>query len=206
MSAVSITDNKEGKSAGSILRETRESRGLSLDDAAGVTRIGKSHLHALEEGTYDRLPSEAYVKGFLRVYAAYLKLPENVVLRAYEKDLSVDGPCPVKQQQQPQIKDKNIEKSARRSKWLYMVPVTLALVAVSSYLLISPPDATNGKKLHPPPVPSPVKPAIPVAPPAETVLESADTREQEKTPKVKEENNPEIFKAPSPPSTRPAIG
>src|SRR5512136_2809067 len=94
MSAVSRTDDKEGKSAGTIRRETRETLGLSLDDAARVTRIGKAHLQALEEGIYDRLPSEVYIKGFLRVYAAYLKLPENVVLRAYEQDLSGGDPCP----------------------------------------------------------------------------------------------------------------
>lgn len=198
MSAVLNTDDKEGKSAGTILRETRESRGLSLDDAARVTRIGKTHLHALEEGIYDRLPSEVYIKGFLRVYAAYLKLPENVVLGAYEKDLSGDGANAVDQEPQPRIEEKNVAKPPERSKWMYLVPAILVLVAVSSYLLISAPFTKNGSKVQFPAVSSSAKPAISAASPVKNVDEAADARQQEKAGNEKQDENTEIFDGSSP--------
>ncbi|HEY5974267.1 MAG TPA: RodZ domain-containing protein [Geobacteraceae bacterium] len=67
------------------MREARESRGVSLDEAATVTRIGKNYLLALEEGEFDKLPNPAYVKGFLRVYAGFLGLSGDLVVARYER-------------------------------------------------------------------------------------------------------------------------
>jgi cytoskeleton protein RodZ len=80
-----MTVDEQDKSVGLILRETRESRGLTLEDVAKVTRIGKSYLSNLEEEKFDKLPSGAYIKGFLRVYSAYLGLPEQEIIALYEK-------------------------------------------------------------------------------------------------------------------------
>lgn len=75
----------ERKTVGSLLRETREARGLQLEDAVRVTRIGKNYLAALEGDLFDRLPSPAYIKGFLRAYAAFLGLSGDEVVEMYER-------------------------------------------------------------------------------------------------------------------------
>lgn len=54
---------------GESLREAREERGLSLDDAAIETRIRATHLAALEREEYERLGGDVYVRGFIRSYA-----------------------------------------------------------------------------------------------------------------------------------------
>ena len=72
-------------SAGLYLRQSRESQGISLEDAARVTRIGKNYLSALEDDRYDILPNPAYTKGFLRVYANYLGLSGDKAVSMYEK-------------------------------------------------------------------------------------------------------------------------
>jgi hypothetical protein len=59
--------------------------GSRLEDAARVTRIAKGYLKALEEDDYDKLPSDAYAKGFLRVYANYLGICEEDVLELYRR-------------------------------------------------------------------------------------------------------------------------
>jgi cytoskeletal protein RodZ len=64
----------EQKTIGSRLREARERKGLSLEDVARTTRISRGYLQALEEDDSDKLPSEAYAKGFLRVYAQFLNV------------------------------------------------------------------------------------------------------------------------------------
>ncbi len=69
------------------MREARESRGLALDDAARATRIGRNYLLALEDEAFGKLPSPAYVKGFLRAYANYLGLSSDDVVRCYEAAL-----------------------------------------------------------------------------------------------------------------------
>ncbi|HTP64729.1 MAG TPA: RodZ domain-containing protein [Geobacteraceae bacterium] len=72
-------------SVGSYLREVRESRGIDLDEAARVTRIGRNYLAAIEGESFDKLPSTAYVKGFLRVYAGYLGISGDEVIAMFDK-------------------------------------------------------------------------------------------------------------------------
>jgi cytoskeletal protein RodZ len=69
-----MDENGESGSLGSWLQSARESRGESLDDVARVTRIGKGYLEAIELGEMHKLPSEAYAKGFVRLYATHLGL------------------------------------------------------------------------------------------------------------------------------------
>ncbi len=195
MPTVSRAEGKKGNSAGTILRGTREALGLSLDDAARVTRIGKGHLAALEEGDYDRLPSAVYVKGFLRVYAAYLKLPENEILRAYEKDLSSDDPCIGNQEPLPGTAEKHIKNSARCIKRFYLVPAVLALAAASYYFLVSSPMTKSGNKEQ-----SAAKPAVAVKLPGKTVNAPADTQQQEQPEEEKGANNSEVSSVPPPSS------
>lgn len=62
-------------SLGAWLKAAREERGITLDEVAKVTRIGKNYLAAIEEGDLGKLPSQAYTRGFIRLYAAHLGLP-----------------------------------------------------------------------------------------------------------------------------------
>jgi len=73
----------EELSAGQVLRKSREEQAVSLEEVAQVTRIAKSYLAALEDDAYEKLPSDAYVRGFLRVYANFLGLPVETVLCRY---------------------------------------------------------------------------------------------------------------------------
>jgi cytoskeletal protein RodZ len=68
---------------GTLLREAREARGITLADAQGATKINSRYLEALEEGRYDRLPSEVHVRGYLRNYARYLRLDPEPLLDRY---------------------------------------------------------------------------------------------------------------------------
>lgn len=66
---------------GRILVEEREARGLSLDEAANATRIGRRFLLALETEDFSQFPAPAQARGFLRVYSRYLGLdPEELLV------------------------------------------------------------------------------------------------------------------------------
>lgn len=69
-----MDNNGDQISVGGWLRGAREDRGESLDDVARVTRIGKGYLEAIELGELHKLPSEAYARGFVRLYAHHLGL------------------------------------------------------------------------------------------------------------------------------------
>ncbi|MAI12898.1 MAG: hypothetical protein CMM15_02685 [Rhodospirillaceae bacterium] len=62
---------------GRILRETRETAKISLEDAEASLRIKKEYLVALESGDFNLLPGTTYVSGFLKSYTQYLGLNIN---------------------------------------------------------------------------------------------------------------------------------
>lgn len=70
---------------GSYLRNAREARGLDLRDAAQQTRISINYLKAIEDEDFSKLPGEVFVKGFLKNYARFLRLPEDEVVIRYKE-------------------------------------------------------------------------------------------------------------------------
>jgi len=69
---------------GTLLREAREAKGVTLADVQEATRINSRYLEALEESQYDVLPSEVHVRGYLRNYSRYLGLDPKPLLDRYE--------------------------------------------------------------------------------------------------------------------------
>ncbi len=54
---------------GSVLREARERRNISLAEVARQTKVSVSSLKLLEQGRLNDLPHETFVRGFIRSYA-----------------------------------------------------------------------------------------------------------------------------------------
>ncbi len=136
MDTESVIPDIGRKSVGVILKEARESSGLTLDDAVRVTRIGKSYLTALEENRYERLPNDAYIKGFLRAYAAYLKLPEDEIIAAYENCVADKSPRPAAVAPPSVNSQSNRKRSGIPFRKIIPVFVLLVLVAaIATYLL-----------------------------------------------------------------------
>jgi cytoskeletal protein RodZ len=78
-------------SPGAILRRCREFHGLSLEEASETTKIGIYHLKALEDDQIRLFANQAYLKGFLRIYATYLGLNSDDIARLYDKLFGVQG-------------------------------------------------------------------------------------------------------------------
>ena len=73
------------ETVGKYLKEVRESKGMTLEEIADETKIQKRYLTDIENDNFDELPGEAYVKGFLRNYAAALKIDSEEVITLYKK-------------------------------------------------------------------------------------------------------------------------
>jgi len=72
-------------SLGIRLRELREAKGVSLDDIARSTRVGRGHLEALESDSWGDLPSPVFVKGFIRAYCEFLEASPDEALGLYRE-------------------------------------------------------------------------------------------------------------------------
>lgn len=76
------------KTAGQILKETRSSKNLEIEQIAHETKILPLYLQALEEDDYQKLPSFTTARGFLKNYAEYLDLPSENVLAVFRRDFN----------------------------------------------------------------------------------------------------------------------
>lgn len=68
---------------GEVLRQVRESRGLSLSQLAERTRISSKHLENVEADRYTALPATVYLRGILMNIARELGLDPLKVSRSY---------------------------------------------------------------------------------------------------------------------------
>lgn len=82
---------------GELLRNMRESKGISLSQAAAETRILQRYLVALEEGDYLNLPGDVYARGFIRNYARFLGVSPEDALQLYRQERGRSEPIRVVQ-------------------------------------------------------------------------------------------------------------
>ncbi|OFZ19855.1 MAG: hypothetical protein A2Z20_03630 [Bdellovibrionales bacterium RBG_16_40_8] len=85
-------NESENSNPGEVLRVSRERLGLSIGDVSMATKISPRVLKALEEGNKSALPPYSFSRGFIRSYAAYLKIDSKPILEAYSlKDNTIDN-------------------------------------------------------------------------------------------------------------------
>src|SRR5246127_1051854 len=78
---------------GKKFQEARMARGLTLDEAARMTKIRPSRLAEIEADDFSRFPSLAYAKGFLLIYGKFLDVDVTPYLEMFENSerVTVDG-------------------------------------------------------------------------------------------------------------------
>ena len=79
----------ESLTLGEKLRKLRMDFRMSLQDVSKATRIQSKYLEALENGAYELLPADVYVRGFLRSYARYLNVDEEALVKLYERERNI---------------------------------------------------------------------------------------------------------------------
>ena len=82
----------EQQGFGQRLRETREAKGLSLEQVAAETRIQERYLTVIEAGDFAALPSRTYAIGFTRTYARTLGLNEHEATDQVRAELAAGDP------------------------------------------------------------------------------------------------------------------
>ena len=72
---------------GTILKEAREARGLSLDELQSITKIQKRYLLGIEEGNYSMMPGKFYVRAFIKQYAEAVGLEPDELFEQYKSEI-----------------------------------------------------------------------------------------------------------------------
>jgi len=76
----------ESLTLGEKLKKLRGDFRMSLSEISKVTKIQVKYLEFLENGEYNKLPADVYVRGFLRSYARYLNIDEQAFIKLYERE------------------------------------------------------------------------------------------------------------------------
>src|SRR4029077_18427191 len=78
---------------GKKFQDARLARGLTLDEAARLTKIRPSRLAEIEADDFSQFPSLAYAKGFLLIYGKFLDVDVSPYLDVFEtsREVTVDG-------------------------------------------------------------------------------------------------------------------
>lgn len=159
---------------GAVLRSRREKLGLSLDDLAASTRVRKTYLQALEEENHQLLPGNAYVIGFLRIYARQVGLPVEPLLRSFEAvDTGDEGAAEPSAGAGHQRRPRKAARKGRGIGWLLLVVVCLAALAVAVFFwqrrgdapAPPEPEAKSPSSVQVEPMPQPQAQPLPAPPP-----------------------------------------
>lgn len=139
---------KGSETLGDKLRQLREEEGASLADVSQATKIRLEYLSYLEQGQYEKLPGEVYIRNFLKQYAGALRIDPEKVLALYEKEQTV-----YRQVKPPKFKEAGphgIDQPklifspslVKKSLIVLAVAVLVFYLAIEVHGIISPPGLT----------------------------------------------------------------
>lgn len=189
----------EVKGFGAMLREARESLGISIGDVSSRTRLSVDQIRAIEEENLERLPEPVYVRAFLRAYAKAIDIDYEPLVNDYVTRCGGGGVRIPEHAPEEAFREVAYYDSPRPSRWKFagllvlIVVVTLGIWGVYSgtFARLMEADGTEAAKVEngvsevapnvapapeAPKTTAPVevadasKPAAPAAPAAQTAL------------------------------------
>jgi cytoskeleton protein RodZ len=75
---------------GDLVRQRRESRGLSQQDVADALNLHSRVIEAIETQNWNALPGRAFARGYLRAYAKLLDVDADEVTQAFDAAVQCD--------------------------------------------------------------------------------------------------------------------
>lgn len=118
-------DAGEFEHVGARLAAVRESRGVSLRDAAARTHIRENHIVAIEAVDRTGLPARPYALGFVRTYAEFLEIDPRPIVEQFKLDAGYDAPQTVESEKFRPAAQETAEPEGRDMS----LPVFIAIIA-----------------------------------------------------------------------------
>ena len=121
-----------GPSAGSQLKAARESQGLAINDMAKAQHLRPSVIQAIENGDYQQIDTELFLKGYVRAYANHVGLDPKVVLSQLDQELE---PLRREKEQAHQASPLvTIEQKKRRKKRIARMILILLFLSLAGFI------------------------------------------------------------------------
>jgi len=133
--------NEENKTApgnrpvGPQLKQAREAKGLSVAEVADAQHLRPAIIQAIENGKYELIDTELFLKGYIRAYARQVGLDGNALIADLNHELEP------RRQEQAQAKAANplvdIERRRRKKRRVAKAALWLFALAVLGLLVFS---------------------------------------------------------------------
>ncbi len=122
---------------GEKLQTLRKDRRLRVQDLSRKIKVRVEYIEALEKGQYDDLPMRIYVKGFVRSYAQFFGVPEDVLLNLFNREYAVYQNIYNKDVEEEVNKLPKVPHFVITPKIIVVFIAFLALIIVGIYLYFS---------------------------------------------------------------------
>jgi len=119
---------------GQLLKRAREQKGLSISAVADAQHLRPAVIQAIEDGHYEQIDSELFLKGYVRTYARQVDLDPDAVIATLDEELE-----PLRQRKE-QAEEANplidIERRRRRKRRVAKLLLLLLVIAVIAFLAL----------------------------------------------------------------------
>lgn len=120
---------------GTILKEAREEKGLTLGDIQDITKIQKRYLAAIEQHDFHALPGRFYARAFIKEYAQAVGLDPAVVLEGFDEEkIDIDEEESV---QYTRLDSAKGSREDKKSFILASLPSVIVIILIIGIILVA---------------------------------------------------------------------
>lgn len=129
---------EEKRKIGRILRSSRLEKGLTLEKASKDTKITQKYLKAIEDEQFSAIPGEVVLKGFIRIYADYLKIdPKPLIGEISKKPKAPEPPTEERIKQTRKLPDLPVIVRAATFFAAGVLAILIAALLIRSFVSVS---------------------------------------------------------------------
>ena len=119
---------------GHLLKRAREQKGLSVSAVADAQHLRPAVIQAIEDGKYEQIDSELFLKGYVRTYARQVDLDPDAVIATLDEELEPLRQRKVQAEEANPLID--IERRRRRKRRVAKLLLLLLVIAVIAFLAL----------------------------------------------------------------------
>lgn len=108
---------------GNLIRETRISKNLSINDLASILKISVQQLQAIEDGREDLLPEKVFIRAMVKRISEKLKLDDQLIMEEVNEKEEDTQTEEIKEKDESQITP---EKSEKQNPFFFISVVVIS--------------------------------------------------------------------------------
>ena len=137
------TVNPSSGLPGSLLRQAREEKGLTIEEMSAISNLTKQVIRGIESDDYSELAGLSFVRGYLKLYAKKLGVNESDVIEPFDRWKAVQSGEPIQTNSSSAISVQ--EPSSGPSRGVIIAAGVLVVVLISAGAVISYMDAAKSE-------------------------------------------------------------